>query len=87
MKMPIKNDAIVKVTKMNNFTEIMFSELKGKSGPVSRVDKDHYANRETGEVYESEPNKKGKSRASNKKSLHNTRKKDKEIIFSNFNCS
>ena len=87
MKMSIKNDSIVKVTKMNNFTEIMFSELKGKSGPVSRVDKDHYANRETGELYEIPPNRKGKTRKSNKKSLYNTLKKDKEIMFTNFNSS
>lgn len=83
--MTIKNDSIVKVTKMNNFTEVKYSELKGKSGSVSRVGGNHYANRETGEVYETSTNRKRRTRKSNKKSLYNTLNKDKEIIYTNFN--
>lgn len=51
-KIDLLNTDMVKVTRMGNVTEVMYSQKKSKGGYITKVDNDHYVDNRTGELCE-----------------------------------
>ena len=48
----ISDSALVRLKEMGNITEIMFSEKRSRGGYITKIDKDHYVDNRTGELFE-----------------------------------
>lgn len=48
----ISDNSIVRLKKCGNVTEIMYSEKRSKGGYITKLDKEHYCDNRTGEVFE-----------------------------------
>ena len=48
----ISNSALVRLKEMGNITEIMYSEKRSRGGYITKIDKDHYVDNRTGELFE-----------------------------------
>ena len=48
----ISDSALVRLKEMGNITEIMYSEKRSRGGYITKIDKDHYVDNRTGELFE-----------------------------------
>lgn len=48
----ISDSSLVRLKEMGNITEIMYSEKRSRGGYITKIDKDHYVDNRTGELFE-----------------------------------
>ena len=48
----IADSAFVRLKEMGNITEIMYSEKRSRGGYITKIDKDHYVDNRTGELFD-----------------------------------
>lgn len=76
----INDYSFVRLTEMGNISEIMFSKKISFGGCIKKIDKDHYIDVRSGEIFEFEHNT---SRADDKQNVAKSLKQLKNIINTN----